>query len=363
VTAARPATHTRDVRPTIPRGPAVAGVEISSGVVHVVVGHKEESRLRVTGRGESALPESAVSGGLVQDRASVADALRTAFTVAEQTGRADRVAVAVDSDDMRTFHAVTAFEREDLRSAMGASEETRALREAAANAAARASAATEEDAGLRGVATAQLRDDVAALALDGRALRSLVGHRGRLVEVWTDVTLGSLVVTGAATAALEAARRRGAVLSGAYVLGRLVAGSGITDAGVVRLAADLTAVAVVREGRVVETRVFALGRSALAARAGQTDDDARVWADCVVAALRGLDGPPPGHWLFVGVPESLLALPSALGAVIGEIRGDRVDVAPLSVAAASRLIGEVPLRSDDLVAAGAAALAAGVYDA
>ena len=363
MTAARPATHSRDVQSPAPRGPAVAGVEVSSGIVHVVVGRKEGSRLRIIGRGDSALPEGAVSGGLVTDRVAAAEAVRGAFAVAEHAQRADRVVVAVDSDDMRTFHAVTAFEREDLRSAMGASEEARAMREAATNATTRAAAATEEDAGLRGVATAQLHDDVAALALDGRALRSLVGHRGRLVEVWTDVTLGSLVVTGAVTATLEAARRRGTVLSGAYVLGRLVAGSGVSDAGIVRFGADLTAVAVLREGRVAATRVFALGRSALAARADATDADARVWADCVVASLRGLDGPPPGRWLFVGVPESLLALPTALGAVIGDVRGDAIDVAPLSVAVVSRIYGDVGLRTDDLVAAGAAALAAGVYEA
>jgi hypothetical protein len=36
---------------------------------------------------------------------------------------------------------------------------------------------------LRGVPTAQLHEDVAALALDGRGLQSLAGHRGRMVEV------------------------------------------------------------------------------------------------------------------------------------------------------------------------------------
>ncbi len=195
-----------------------------------------------------------------------------------------------------------------------------------------------------------------------RGLRSLVGHRGRVVEVWTDVTLGSLVVSGAATATLEVARRRGTVVSGAYALGRLVAGSSISDAGIVRLGPDLTALAIVREGRVVATRVFALGRSAITARAGKAQDDGRVWADCVVASLRGLDGPPPARWLFVGVPESLLSLPNALGAVIGGIRGDEVDIAPLTVVLATRLYGDGGLRSDDLVAASAAALGAGVFE-
>src|SRR5439155_4128277 len=98
----------------------------------------------------------------------------------------------------------------------------------------------------------------------------------------------------------------------------------------------------------------------LAARTGRLDDDAKVWADCVVASLRGLDGPPPGRWLFVGVSEPLLALPSALAATIGEIRGDTPDAAPLAVSVANRIAGEV--RSEDLIAAGAAALAAVIYD-
>jgi hypothetical protein len=112
----------------------------------------------------------------------------------------------------------------------------------------------------------------------------------------------------------------------------------------------------------VATRVFALGRSALESRVGRADEDGRVWADCVVASLRGIDGPPPARWSFVGVPESLLALPGALAAVVGEIRGDAVDIGPLTVAQASRVYGDLALRSEDLVAAGAAALAAGIYE-
>lgn len=362
MTATRSASHIRDTRLGTGRGPAVAGVELTAGSVHVIVGRREDSRLRIVGKGESALPENAMSGGLVADRVAAADALREAFTLTEHAQRADRIVIALDNDDMRTYHALTAFEREDSRSPVAAGEESRAVREAAADAVQRAAAATEEDAALRGVPTARLHDDVAALALDGRGLRSLAGHRGRLVEVWTDVTIAPLVLTGAATATLEVARRRGTVISGAYALGRLLAASGVTDAGILRVGSDATAIAILRDGRVVATRVFALGRSALAARVGKAAADASVWADCVIASLRGIDGPPPGRWIFVGVPETLLELPRALGDAIGEIRGDAVDIAPLTVALASRVYGDVPLRSDDLVAAGAAALAAGVYE-
>lgn len=340
----------------------MAGIDLSAGAVHVVVGRREDSRLRVVGRADAPLPEAAVSSGLVADRDEAAEAIRSAFGVAEHAQRAERSVVALDGDDIRTFHSATTFEREDSRSAVAAGEEARAVREAGADAMARASAAIEEDAGLRGVPTTRLHEDVAALALDGRALRSLVGHRGRLVEVWTDVTIAPLMITGAVSATLEAARRRGGVVSAVYALGRLLAASGLTDAGVVRFGAEMTSLAVLREGRVIATRVFALGRSAIASRVGRSDEDARVWADCVVASLRGIDGPPPGRWVFVGVPESLRALPDALGAAVGSVRGDSVDITPLTVGLASRVFSDVPLRTDDLVAAAAVALATGVYE-
>ena len=359
--ATRPAAHPRETRPERGRGPAVAGIDLGGGSVRVVVARREDARLRVTGRGESPLAGAAMNGGLVSDRGAVADGVREAFAAAENGQRAERVAVALDSDDMRTFHWLTSFEREDSRSQVNAGEAARAIREAGEDARAHASAALEEDAALRGVPATQLEHHVAALALDGRALPSLEGHRGRLVQVWTDVTLAPLVVTGATTASLEAARRRGSAVSGAYALGRLLAASGITDAGVIRLGLDTTSLAVLREGRVVATRAFALGRDALVARS-RAEQDAAVWADCVIASLRGIDGPPPGRWIFVGVPESLLALPKALGDAVTGIRGDNVEIVPLAVSLATRVYGDVALRPEDLVAAGAAALAAGLYE-
>ncbi len=359
--APRPITQGRETRPAAPRGAAVAGVELTGGMVHVVIGHSEGERLRVTGRGDATLPDAALTGGLVADRRAVSDALRSAFALAERAERAEQVAVALDGDDIRTYQILTTFARDDVRHPVAAGEETRAMREAAADAVRQATAATEEDAALRGVATARLDEDVAGLALDGRTLASLVGHRGRVVEVWTDVTIAPLVVTGAATAALEAVRRRGRVVSGAYAIGRLLASSGVIDAGLVRLGGDTTSVAVLREGRVAATRVFALGRAALAARAERAATDAEVWAACVIASLRGVDASLPARWLFVGIPDDMLALPAALAAAVSAVRGDEVETAALAPTLAVRSFSDVGLRPDDLVAVGAAALAAGIY--
>ncbi len=355
------AANARDTRAVGPRGPVVAGVELSAGIARVIVATRENSRLRITGRGEAGLAEGAVTGGLVVDRESVAAALATAFGAAERGQRAERSVVAIDGDDVRTYHLSTSFERESSAAPVTANEISRATREAAVVTAKTAAANAEEDPALRGVPTARLHENVASLSLDGRHLATLVGQRGGLVEVWSDVSVAPLVLSGAATGALETARRRGSVVPGAYALGRLLTESGVLDAGVLRLGGDVTALAVLREGRVVATRAFGLGRIAIASRPDRLEADAKVWADCVVASLHTLDGLPPARWLFVGVPDSLPALPRALGEAVSGVRGGAVDVAPLSVGLANRAYGDVPLRADDLVAVGAAAIASGIF--
>lgn len=339
--------------------PGVAGVELASTSVRVVVGHREQARFRVTGVGHAPLGAGAVSGGYVSDRRAVVAAIVAAFAGAERAGRAERVVVAIDGDDIRTFHDSTTFERADQRDAVSSGEAVRAIRVAREAAARTARDQASEDPALRGIATAELRDDVAGFVLDGRRLPSPVGDRGRQLEVRTDIALAPLVQAGAATAALEAAKRRGTATSGVYALARLVAESGVSEAGIARVGADLTAVGVVRDGRVAGTRVFAVGRDVLSARHGAGDGD--VWARCVVAAVRSLGLELPGRWYAAGIPDDLAGLPRALGSVAGVERGGSVDVLPLRTSLVPRIVADASLSADDLVAAGAAALGAEAY--
>ena len=216
-----------------------------------------------------------------------------------------------------------------------------------------------DDPALRGIATAELRDDVGGFVLDGRRLGSPVGDRGQRLEVRTDIALAPLVQAGGATATLESAKRRGTATSGAYALGRLVAESGVAEAGIVRLGADQTTVTVVRDGRVTGTRVFAIGRDALLARHAVADAD--VWARCVVVTVRSLVLEQPGRWYAVGVADDLAALPKALAAAASSERGSTVDVLPLRTSLVPRIVADATLTPDDLVAAGAAALGAEAY--
>ncbi|HEV2249230.1 MAG TPA: hypothetical protein VGT60_01850 [Candidatus Limnocylindria bacterium] len=339
--------------------PDVAGVELASAAVRVVVGHKESGRFRVTGVGHAAVPANAMSGGYIADRRAVGAALVAAFAAAERLARADRVVVAIDGDDIRTYHDSTTFEREDQRDAVSPGEALKATRLAREEAARLARDLAGDDAALRGLAMAELRDDVGGFILDGRRLASPVGDRGQRLEVRTDIALAPLVQAGGATATLESARRRGTSTSGAYALGRLVAESGVAEAGIARIGADQTTVSVVRDGRVTGTRAFAVGREALVAR--NVPADADVWARCVVATVRALGLEQPGRWYAAGIPEELAAVPRALAAAAGAERGSAVDVLPLRTSLVPRVVADATLTADDLVAAAAAALAAEAY--
>jgi hypothetical protein len=286
-------------------------------------------------------------------------ALIAAFAGAERTARAERIVVAIDGDDIRTFHDSTTFEREDQRDPVSAGEAMKAVRLAREAAARTAHDLAADDPALRGIATAELRDDVGGFVLDGRRLGSPVGDRGHHLEVRTDVALAPLVQVGGATATLESAKRRGSATSGAYALGRLVAESGVAEAGIARLGADQTAVSIVRDGRVTGTRVFAVGRDALLAR--RNASDAEVWARCVIATVRSLGLELPGRWYAVGVPDELAALPRALATAATVERGGSIDVLPLKTTLVPRVMADGSLTADDLVAAGAAALAAEAY--
>ena len=89
--------------------------------------------------------------------------------------------------------------------------------------------------------------------------------------------------------------------------------------------------------------------------------DGEGWAECVALPLRSQDAPAPERWLFVGVPETLLALPNALREIVQTARGAAPRIGPLNPGITGRVFSDVPVHAEDLVAVGAAALASEVY--
>ena len=146
----------------------------------------------MSGRAQASLAAGVVAAGVVTDPRAAAQAIATALDSAERGQRSERLILAIDGDDIRTYHGTTTFEREDQESAVSAGEALRATRQAREEAARNARIAATDDPALRGIATAELRSDAGGFVLDGRALGSLVGYRGRYVEVRTDVALAPL---------------------------------------------------------------------------------------------------------------------------------------------------------------------------
>ena len=94
-------------------GPRVAGIELAAGMVRAVVARAEGGRLRVVGRGETALAADAIAGGLVVEPGAVTAAVTAALAAAERGVPAERTVMAIDGDDVRTYHVKTPFDREE----------------------------------------------------------------------------------------------------------------------------------------------------------------------------------------------------------------------------------------------------------
>ena len=109
-------------------GPRVAGIELAAGIVRAVVARAEGGRLRVVGRGETALAADAIAGGLVVEPGAVTSAVAAALATAERGVPSDRTVIAIDGDDVRTYHAKTPFDREESATPIVRAEADRAVR-------------------------------------------------------------------------------------------------------------------------------------------------------------------------------------------------------------------------------------------
>src|SRR2546428_10226508 len=104
-------------------------------MVRAVVARAEGGRVRVVGRGETAVAADAIAGGLVVEPGAVTGAVAAALTAAERGVPADRTVMAIDGDDVRTYHVKTPFDREESATPIVLAEADRAVREAREDAA------------------------------------------------------------------------------------------------------------------------------------------------------------------------------------------------------------------------------------
>src|SRR5207244_9494900 len=94
------------------------------------VGRGGGGGLRVVRRGETALAGAAVVGGLVVEPRVVTAAVASALGTAERGVPTERMVIAIDGDDVRTYHVKTPFDREESGTPIVRAEADRAVREA-----------------------------------------------------------------------------------------------------------------------------------------------------------------------------------------------------------------------------------------
>src|SRR5256886_17472507 len=82
-------------------------------MARAVVARAEGGRLRVVGRGETALAADAIAGGLVVEPRAATAAVAAALAAAERGVPTDPTAIAIDGDDVRTYPLQTPVHPEE----------------------------------------------------------------------------------------------------------------------------------------------------------------------------------------------------------------------------------------------------------
>src|SRR5438128_9387011 len=119
-------------------------------MARAVVARAGGGRVRVSGRGETSVAADAVIGGLVVEPRVVTAAVASALSAAERGVPAERTVIAIDGDDVRTYHVKTPFDCEESETPLVRAEADRAVREAREEAARVAQPAVADDPALRG---------------------------------------------------------------------------------------------------------------------------------------------------------------------------------------------------------------------
>lgn len=337
------------------RGRLAAGLDVTSGQIRVaIVGSDDDGTWRVHALDREPVSTGAVERGIVRDAEAVERAARVALARTEDAvdRRADALVVATATDDLRAYRHVWSGSRggsspvtdRELRHA-GERVRTEAAREAVRR--------TSDEPGLRKIALVPLQATAASIALDGRPLVAVGRQRGAVLDVELVVPLLPLAQSAGLEAAVQPLGRETRFVAAPLAVASLVAGGGVDDAIVVDIGADITGVAVLRDGAPIGARAYSVGAAALDERAEPLDVD--VWARCAILAATEIAGSPlPPRVLLSGSSVSLAALRVALEVTLARLQPSVGGSAePLAPDLLARVEWDVTPRPEDLVAVAA----------
>jgi cell division ATPase FtsA len=341
------------------RSAPVAGIDIGSTAVRVAFVHDDGERVRLVAQEREAVPAGAVVRGVVRDAGAVSEAVRAALTRAESTAaRApSQLLLAIGGDDLRTYHSTARALRPSHVSLQPADVE-RTARDAARRATQGAVAVFTDEPGLRGTGLQALQPIATSTILDGRLVDAARGQRGSVLDVGAVAAVLPAIQVSTAEIALRPLRRALSFVAAPVALASLLAEAGITDALVVDAGAELTGVAVIRDGAVIGARSLSLvptesGRQQKPERL----DEVAIWARCIVLAARVVAGDealPPRLVLSGGAAQVEGVADALVRALNSERRAADARAEPLSPQWFSKIVDSSALRPEYVVAFAAA---------
>lgn len=352
-----------DLTRRAPRSRLAAGVDVGSDALCLALVETDEQGDReVRAIEREPFASEALERGVVRDPETVERAVRAALARAEARvdRRAQTIVVAASADDLRAHRHVARVTRSG-GSPVSDAELRRAGERARKEAAREAVRVVGDEAGLRRIALVALHAVPAGVSLDGRPLVAVGRQRGDLLEVELVVPVLPLAQSTGLEAAVSALGRDTRFVAAPLALAALVAESGIEEALVVDVGAQLTGVSVVRGAAPLGARAFSVGTAALGRRSSEGAfgrDDVSTWARCVLVAAREIAGaaPLPTRALVGGAGATLTVLHGAIASALGALQpalGGRAD--PLRADVLRRLSAPgIALEPTDLVAVAAA---------
>jgi cell division protein FtsA len=223
-----------------------------------------DGRALVTGVGRKRQGLSHMQSGTVADISAVVVNCREALDAAEtMAGRtAPKVVVGIAGELVKGFTTTRSVERKRPDSAVTHSELERLLEEVEADASAEAQRTITWETGLPNVDVRLVHASVAGAAVDGYAVTNPVGFQGRHLRVSVFNAYAPLVHLGALESVVEQlGLQLIKVVAEPYAVARSISGEQVGQSGAlfIDVGGGTTDVALVRNGSVEGTRMFALG--------------------------------------------------------------------------------------------------------
>jgi cell division protein FtsA len=218
----------------------------------------------VTGVGRQRQGLSHMQSGTVADIPAVVENCRAALDEAEAMSglRADRVIIGIAGELVKGFSTTRSIERKRPDSSVTHSELERLLEEIEADASAEAQRTITWETGLSNVDVRLVHAGVSGASIDGYAVSNPVGFQGRHLRVSVFNAYAPLVHLGALESVVERlGLRLIKVVAEPYAVARSISGEQVGQSGAlfIDVGGGTTDVAMVRNGSVEGTRMFALG--------------------------------------------------------------------------------------------------------